>query len=112
MGFLDRFKKQRATPAERDAEVLRVLEQYGADLSQPRSAMFYVYGSNKDELRAASAALEAEGWSVDFTQDQNGLEIEGTKLINETTVAEFRQKFEQLASTLQGGDYDGWVAQA
>ena len=118
MGFLDRLLTTRApaSGADTDRLVLRQLEGLGADLTQARHVLHFLYFSTEAEARGAADGIEKGGYEVTVTPpDENvaqwSVRAEATRVVDATTVAGFRESFERVATACQG-EYDGWEAAA
>lgn len=106
-------------PAEGDRQILVILQQQGADLSQPRHARFYLYFPTEHGARTAEQALAehpisgAHEYRVTVEKsasDENWLcLVELNLLVCEESIEQLRLDFGSLASYL-GGVYDGWEA--
>lgn len=109
MGF---FKRKKLSTAELDAMTLSTLESEGADFSEVREVIHYVYSTNRDALADAAATTTAAGWatSMNAYEDTFVVEFATNKVINADVIAGDRLLFEGIAASLPGGDYDGWVA--
>lgn len=103
------FRKKQP-PSAGDARVLAALVQAGADLRNERNIRHYLYVDGPEQARAAESELAAEGYSVRTDQAASGpgwvVVAERRQVVDATTVAEARARFEQF-----GGDYDGWEAE-
>jgi hypothetical protein len=111
------FKKKSTAPqnkAELDATTLAQLVKAGAVLTNRRNVRHYLYASNETTTTAAVATLRAEGYNVDSRHAATGgtwlLLAEREEVVDSTSVAAARKLFEQLADSMDGGDYDGWEA--
>lgn len=116
MGFLDRLRDSGApaTTAEADRLALRQLQGRGADLTQPRHVIHFLYFSDETDARRAADEIER----ADYKATLNGpsgtisdwtVRAEGTRVVGAATVEAFRGWFEQIA-TEHRGEYDGWEA--
>lgn len=96
-----------------DDQVLRELRKRGADDTTPRLWEHFLYCDDEDGAARLEAESSATGWSVTRVDPQHhGIVAKRSDLpVNLTTVSEARQFFEGLASTVRGGDYDGWGAE-
>jgi hypothetical protein len=128
MGWRDLFKpKPRAEdeepasdapPDQRDKQVLRQLRRLGANLSQPREVVHFLYFPTQVAAERASHGLRGEGYMIDVRPAANAaesppnpwlLEARSWIVVDEATVQPMREKFEELAAA-GGGEYDGWEA--
>jgi regulator of RNase E activity RraB len=100
----------------KDRLVVHQLFNHGADLSQPRHVIYYLYFANEDA--AIQAALEASRRSFHVTINEPSPEdpsqwsviSEGHDIvIDPATVLANGDFFDDLADRLDG-DYDGWEA--
>jgi hypothetical protein len=118
MGFLDRLLRgtRPATTAEVDRLVVRQLEGRGADLSQPRHVLHFIYFPVETDARDAAEELDRAGYDATVTPPTDEIaqwcvRAEAYRVIGFTTVEGFRAWFEQLAAEFRG-EYDGWEAAA
>ena len=116
MSFLDRIRGHRAprTPQEADALALRQLEGRGADLSQARHVIHFLYFDSEGDARAAAEVLGKSSWGVAVdapskTMLQWCVRADGYRVLGSETIAAFRARFEHLAND-HAGEYDGWEA--
>ena len=121
MGLLDLFRGPlfrgpggRKNPRHADELALVHLEKRGADLSQSRHVIHFLYFEREEDARAAADDAGRAGWSTNV--DEPGVKItfwtmraDGNRVLSGVTVASFRSWFEQLAAE-HGGEYDGWEA--
>jgi hypothetical protein len=118
MGFLDRFRSKSGpeTTADVDDLLLRQLAGLGADLSQPRHVLHYLYFGDEASATAAERQVANAGYETTLTPpDENiaqwSLRAETHGVINSSTIEEIRTLFETAARD-NGGEYDGWEAAA
>ena len=118
MSFLDRIRKAGAPApgAETDRLVLRQLEGRGADLTQPRHVIHFLYFAEEADARGAVDVIEKAGYQLTVTPpDENiaqwSMRAETARVVDATTVEAFRTWFEQVATEFRG-EYDGWEAAA
>ena len=125
MRFRDFFRRGRgdnlrtyATPAEGDQLILDHLREAGADLTQPREVLQYLYFPTEAAAHEAAEAVRAYGYDVEVrpsaTDDARNpwLTLATAELVvDEGWVAAMRPQLEAIAS-LGGGEYDGWEAAA
>lgn len=128
MGLFDRLKRSRndeVDPDERSPQLgirykdLMVVEQLvkaGADLSEPRHWIYYLYLPTgplavqaADDVRAAGWAAEARP-SADETSTQWCVVAEQHDVVfTPAFLIDADNLFQEIADRL-GGDYDGWEA--
>lgn len=116
MGFLDRLRDSGApaTTAEADRIALRQLEGRGADLTQPRHVIHFLYFSDETDARGAADEIEGAGYdaTVDAPSEKEPewiVRAEGNRVVGTATIEAFRAWFEQIAIEYRG-EYDGWEA--
>jgi regulator of RNase E activity RraB len=99
-----------------DQEVVNQLVQHGADMSQPRHVLYYLYFTSQEA--ATSAAADAMHRSFDTSvgepQEQSAgqwsLTCERHGIVLDTdTIRNNSDYFDALAAKFSG-DYDGWEA--
>jgi hypothetical protein len=112
MAFRSFFKRTQPTGAEMDAATLATLQQHGANLTEPRSIMHFLLSPNPEDMERVADLLNADGWNVEVNKVKNlfGLEAERTEIVDASSIANRRKQFEELASSMEHGVYDGWVA--
>jgi hypothetical protein len=107
-------------PKDPDQAVLKQLRKIGANLSKPREVIHFLYFPTQVAAEQASTQLRGEGYAIDVrpaaNADQNPpnpwlMEARIRAVVDETTVAPMRARFEQLAEA-GSGEYDGWEAAA
>lgn len=100
--------------------ILQQLKSAGADMSQEREVIHYLYMPTREASHAAAEALRSKGYSVEEKMSAtakpdtpNPFLVLATKhmVLTPWVTHEFGQLFEELASFHQG-DYDGWEAAA
>lgn len=83
-------------------------------LTNRRNIRHYLYGPDHPSMAAAEATLQAQGYTLDSRPAATGgtwlVLAEREEVVDPATVASARKLFEELASKIQGGDYDGWEA--
>ena len=111
-------KKHDFDPVQADSLVLDQLIQFGADLTKPRDARFYLYVRTEADAGAAADALRAEGYatviepSATPQSEHPWLVLASRDMVVDTdSIAEARRLFGGLAERYSG-DYDGWEAAA
>jgi len=107
-----------AALSDRDTAVLDALASAGADLTQPRHVLYFLYFENGDDAAAAAADAKHAGFFAEVSEplpeypDQWSLICEKHGLVlTAETVRSNAELFEALASTHQG-EFDGWEASA
>jgi regulator of RNase E activity RraB len=100
----------------KDLAVVAKLVDAGADMSQPRHVVHYVYFDNRDDATTAVAEARRSAFEVVVrepqppSQPQWALVCERHGVILDApTIRHSRDFFESLASRCRG-DYDGWEA--
>jgi hypothetical protein len=125
VGLRDFFKPRtdrsdEPAPKDPDQAVLKQLRKIGANLSKPREVIHFLYFPTQVAAEQASTQLRGEGYAIDVrpaaNADQNPpnpwlMEARIRAVVDETTVAPMRARFEQLAEA-GSGEYDGWEAAA
>jgi len=133
MGWRDLFKKPRAdwsgefeereepkASKDPDQAVLKELRKIGANLSKPREVIHFLYFPTQVAAEKASTQLRGEGYAIDVRPAANAdenppnpwlMEARVYAVVDETTVAPMRARFESLAEA-GSGEYDGWEAAA
>lgn len=118
MGLLDliRHKGKPKTPQEADALALRHLASRGADLTQPRHVIHFLYFSEEHDAREAADVSRDAGWKVAVEPPTESVPVwtvraDATRVVNTSTVESFRAWFEHVAEEHRG-EYDGWEAAA
>jgi len=118
MGFLDRLRDSGApaTTAEADRLALKQLEGRGADLTQPRHVLHFLYFSNEAAAQRAADEIERAGYNATVDAPSETIlewtvRAEGNRVVGASTVEAFRAWFEQIAGEFRG-EYDGWEAAA
>lgn len=107
-----------ANPSEGDALVIEQLVKVGADLTQAREVLHYLYAPTAEAARRAALGLQSKGFDVDQKEVPNdGAEASfpflvvarNHMMVNTDSIAATRRRFESLAKETHG-DYDGWEA--
>jgi hypothetical protein len=118
VGFLDHIRHRGApkTPQEADSLALRQLEGRGADLSQPRHIIHFLYFDGEADAHTAAAVIQQASWKAAVeaptgTIGQWCVKADAHRTVAPETVAAFRAWFENVAAD-HGGEYDGWEAAA
>lgn len=114
-------KKERTVPldaATGDLMVLAELEKNGADLTQPRDLVHYLYVPSQGAAEKAAAELRSLGYTAEAkvaARVQPGDPNPWLVLANVDTVVDQgrvrweRARFDELALKYRG-EYDGWEA--
>lgn len=96
-----------------DLHTLQRLQEVGADTEVPRLWEHFLYCDDAAGAEHLAEQATAAGWSVTTdTTDEPYIVASRTGIVNADTIAEARAFFESLATTVPGGDYDGWGAEA
>jgi Regulator of ribonuclease activity B len=118
MSFLARLIRGRrpATGAEVDRLVVRQLQGRGADLTQPRHVIHFIYFGNESDARSAADTIDGAGYETTVTEPSDEMpewtvRAEAYRVIGFATVDGFRAWFEQISAE-HNGEYDGWEAAA
>lgn len=116
MSLLDRFRQKRPPAPELDLLLVRRLRAVGADLTQPRRIVHFLYFDSEAGARAAAIEIEEGGYDVTVAPPDGevakwSVTAEGARVVDEGTIAAFRAWFERVASG-HAGEYDGWEAPA
>jgi hypothetical protein len=126
MGLRDFFKPRAERPDESEAPkdsdqlVLKELRKVGANLSRPREIIHFLYFPTQVAAEKAATQLRGEGYAIDVRPAANAdenppnpwlMEARIHAIVDETTVAPMRARFESLADA-GSGEYDGWEAAA
>lgn len=118
MGFLDlvRHKGRPKTPRDADALALRQLLGRGADLTQARHVIHFLYFAAEPDARAAAEVVQQAGWLAELQEPTEHvkvwtLRVDGTRVVSSATIESFRAWFEHVAAE-HHGEYDGWEAAA
>jgi Regulator of ribonuclease activity B len=124
MGLRDLFKPRADRPSEPSARkdpdkaVLKELRKIGANLSKPREVIHFLYFPTQVAAEKAATHLRGEGYAIDVRPAADAgenppnpwlMEARIHAVVDETTVAPMRAKFESLAEA-GSGEYDGWEA--
>ena len=118
MSFLKRLIRgsRPATGAEVDRLVIGQLQGRGADLTQPRHVIHFIYFADESDARAAADAIDGAGYdtTVNAPTDEIAewtVRAEAYRVVGVATVDGFRAWFEQMSAEYNG-EYDGWEAAA
>jgi hypothetical protein len=98
-----------------DAMVIDALRDAGADLSQPREVVHYLYITGEAAARRAVGVLDRDDRFVHLVIEPEGtpslIKLTHTMVVTPQSIAGIRAEIEAVA-TAEGGDYDGWEAAA
>lgn len=104
------------TADEGDRLILDQLRSIGADLSQPREVLHYLYLPTREAADAVGADVEPRGYAVEIRPaagppGPNPWLCLATivSVVSLESVRAAREEFEVLAGA-HGGEYDGWEA--
>jgi hypothetical protein len=116
-----RGKKERRTPpdaATGDLLVLAELQKNGANLSQPRDLVHYLYVPSQDAAEKAADELRGLGYTAE-AKPAAGVQPDDSNpwlvlanfdaVVDQERVRWERARFDELAAKYRG-DYDGWEA--
>ncbi len=98
-----------------DAGAITALVCAGADLSEPRLVMHYLYVLSEDTAYLAASELSTAGWYVEIAGPEGGeddwlvLAQDLAAVVTECSLRQNRMLFEDLADRLVG-EYEGWEA--
>jgi hypothetical protein len=97
----------------KDVEVMAQLVKSGADLTQPRHVLYFLYLNTETDAESAAGAARDAGYraAVDRAVDGDkwSMIAEIIAITDPPTVIAADDLFQSLADTL-GGEYDGWEA--
>jgi hypothetical protein len=106
------------TPDEGDRLILAELRSLGADLSQPREVLHYLYVPTEAAAAEASQEARDQGYTTEVrpAAEQAGPHpwlVLATKdeVLSLESARSSREAFTEIATT-HGGEYDGWEAGA
>lgn len=100
-----------------DDAVLHEMVKFGAELTEPRHWVHYLYFPDEDSARSAAESIRSEGWGlqrVDQAADNQDswvviAEAHGV-IVNPDSAREARGFFERVVAGDPRADYDGWEA--
>jgi hypothetical protein len=97
----------------KDVEVMAQLVKSGADLTEPRHVLYFVYLPTESDANTAALNAREAGYRVDVhpaeKPDGWSMIAEIIAVIDPPTVIAADDFFQAMADSLQG-DYDGWEA--
>lgn len=118
MGLSDRIrdKGKPKSPQDADRLALRHLQGRGADLTQQRHVIHFLYFAEEEDARSAAQDVEGSEWSATVEPPVDGrtewvVRADGYRVVDTATVSAFRVWFERIAGE-HTGEYDGWEASA
>jgi len=117
VGLLDRVldggRTQKAVapaPGDLDAATIRQLARAGADLSQPRETLHYLYVGREADAATAKVRLAGEGRAIETRPAATGggwlVLLETDMVVGLDAIHALRAEIESVASQV-GGEYDG-----
>ena len=118
MSWKNLFRRSEKRPQDGDRQVLAALVEAGADLSEPRDLVHYLYVPTEQAAQDAAAELRGLGYTAEAQAaagagpgDQNPWLVLANvdAVVDEERIGQERARFEELART-HGGEYDGWEA--
>jgi hypothetical protein len=96
-----------------DDQLLALLADTPGGLTAPRDWIHYVYCSSADGAASMEARALEHGWTVRRVHEGEGIVASRQDLaVTPASVVEVRRFFEGLATSVEGGEYDGWEASA
>ena len=102
--------------SDADRGVLQALEAAGADLREPRHALFFLYVPGEAAATELAGVARAQGWEVSVSgpshpdDDDWCVVCERQDVVTDpSTLPALSSSFLDLA-TAHGGRYDGWEA--
>lgn len=110
-------RPQRAAPgpdlSDKDSALLESLREAGADLSEPRQVLYFLYFDSQESAAAAADVARSEGFQTEVGEDSSDqwsvmCEKRSVVLTKERVLAD-SSLFERIASA-HGGQFDGWQA--
>ncbi len=108
------------TPEDGDKMILVELGKAGADLTQQREVLHYLYVPTQDASHRAALKLREKGYEISERPSADAAKkppnpwlvlARKVTVVNSQSVQEMRVVFEGLAKETKG-DYDGWEAAA
>lgn len=98
-----------------DLLVMGHLIEAGADLTEPRHTLYYLYFRDEDAALVGAAAARDLGFTVDVREPSDGVDDwavvceHAALVLDPDTVRTNTDRFDALAAE-HGGQYDGWEA--
>ena len=99
-----------------DLAVLASLIEHGADLTQPREVIFYLYFTNREGAELASEVARREAYNAEVREplpdnpDQWSLVCQRDNIVTTPEYIRDADTFFDALAEAHGGDYDGWEA--
>jgi len=114
MGLFSRKSAIQPTGHPGDDQLLGLLSKTPSGLGVPRHWLHYVYAADEAGAAHLEARASEAGWSVArVVPEYHGIVAERADLaVDRDSVIETRGFFELIASEVEGGEYDGWEADA
>lgn len=99
-----------------DRKVIEQLQKAGADLSQPRDTVHYLYFQTAQDANVAAEMLRAHGLTAEAKPAASGNDpwvviANHDYVVNSDSIRAIRRVAEEAAQAGHG-DYDGWEAAA
>lgn len=100
----------------KDLAVLGALRDAGADLTQPRNVVFYLYFPDQASAAVAGEVASGQGYTPEVRTplaeypDQWALVCERQDTVTSPEFVRDADNFFQALADTHGGDYDGWEA--
>jgi hypothetical protein len=114
MKFFQRPKRLTLMPSTGhagDDQLLHMIAAEQGGLTATREWLHYLYCSTATGAGVLESAAEAAGWDVRRVSQGEGIIASRSDLpVNQSTVVDARKFFENSASKVEGGEYDGWEA--
>jgi len=116
VGLLSRlFGPREADADQQDEQVMAALRHAGADLSQPREVIHYLYLPTEAATHAAVARIDRDDRFVHAVIDpetgKSRIKMTHTAVVTLDAMRALRLELESAAAE-GGGEYDGWEAAA
>ncbi|GAA4046555.1 hypothetical protein GCM10022282_03810 [Agromyces indicus] len=113
-------KKKPALPSSGragDDMVMHQLDKHGADLTEPRHWVHYLYFADEAAAREAATAISAAGWELqlmDRAASEDGSWVVVPErhdvIVDTDSVREARMFFEGIVAVHPQAEYGGWEA--
>jgi hypothetical protein len=128
MGLFSRRKKLDDEPLDpearspqlgiknKDLAVLGALMDAGADLTQPRHVVYFLYFADRESAQRAGGVAQGQGYTPDVREpleqypDQWALVCDRHDTVTSPDVVRRADDFFQALADTHGGEYDGWEA--